>query len=159
MNKKRTFILITALILLVSVLTVTFAGCLKIGLKEKNVKARIEELGGTCSDVRTCPIASRNNGHNIKSIYVANINIDDEDRIVYIVYCGDDESSEWVKQQADGYLASVREEEAQLLAEIEQGTKIRELETIYDYEHWISYQYDRMVMCGYVKAVAAIRKY
>ncbi|MCQ2409179.1 MAG: hypothetical protein MJ068_01385 [Clostridia bacterium] len=160
MRKRKALILITALILVTSVLAVTLTGCLKIGLKEKNVKDRIDELGGTYKYERSSPITgSLNNGHNVTSIILATLTVDDVERQVYIFYCGDDETSNWVKEQADGYLSRMREEEAQLLSDIANGIKFEEFETIYDYEHWISYQYDRMVMCGYVKAVAAIRKY
>lgn len=162
MIQNRKIILILSTILVVAILAITFTSCLKIGLQEKNVLKRIEEEGGTYQTLRTSynPFTEVTySDYSMKALYLAKMPIGETIYDVYVLYADDEKSSNWMKEEADTYLSNKKAEEAQLLKDIEEGRKFIENETIYDYEHWITYQYDKCVMLGYYEAVAILRKY
>lgn len=164
MKNSKKLILIVSVVLVATILVATLAGCLKIGMKEKNLLAHIEEEGGTHAVARTTPITIDGEGtHNFESKYLVTFKMGEEgaeeEQTCYVIYCGDDKSADWAKEKADEYIAKMREEQAEIMRKIEADELIAEETEVVDYNHWVSYQYDRVVICGYYKVVSILRSY
>lgn len=128
--------LIIAVVALMLLLAVSLTGCLKIGMQKKNVIERLEKAGAKVTYEKNTPMTSDGQkNYKIVDILLAVLEIDGEERSVYVVYAGDDKSADWVESRFDEYKGA-------------EG-----------YESWLVYRYERAVMFGYFKAVAIARNY
>ncbi len=147
MKTKKLFT-ITLSIVMICVLALSLCACLKIGLQRDKVITRLQEAGATVEYVRSTPMtAVGQNSHNIGDMLRATAQINDQDEVVYIIYANDQDSFEWVKECCETYKAD----------QIEQNPEPAEGET--DYNSWIVYTYDYMVMIGHFRMVAMARSY
>lgn len=124
------------LILLTALMSVSLSACLKIGMKRDNLISRLEKAGASVTYERSTPMTEAGQrNYRLDDILLAKVQIDGEERHVYVIYCGDDRSGDWVESQ---FKAS-KEDEV--------------------YADWLVYRYDNVVMFGYFKAVAIARNY
>ena len=155
MKTKKNILISIALILLVAVLICSLTACLKIGMKSENVIKRLEEHGATVkSNLRSAPVISGWKSSSdavitniISAEYIPELNegegeevsADSETQILYVIYCDDKKSADWVEAQCKAYMAD--EEHAEECA------------------HWNVYRYDNTVMIGHYRLLAVARQY
>ena len=165
MKNKKLFLSLIAIVLLAAVLTCTLTACLKIGMKEENLIKRLKNHGASVSYERSSPITPewQSKGISIKDILLAaytegegevvdGSTLDEEGdeeeqssvsvtvrQTLYVFYCNDKESGDWVEDKCKAYKAD------------EQNG-----ETV---KNWNIYRYDNVVMIGDYQLLAVARQY
>ena len=125
MKHKNILLKMLIVVLVVAILSVTLCACLKIGLKENNVVARLEKHGATVKTaLRSAPPIE--NWANTIGISIDNIiyasyvpsvdNSEDEQggentditgyelQELYIIYANDKKSGDWVEEHCKDYI-------------------------------------------------------
>ncbi len=142
---KRKIVISIVCALLVCVLLATLTSCMKIGMKESNIKSRLEEGGATCQYARTTPMTKDSSGcvfediiHATKS-YTVSVDGQDAETVqeVYVIFCGNDSTADWTENACKKYITDNKQ----------------------DSDKWQTYRYERVVVCGYFKLVSLARNY
>lgn len=145
MNKlkmRKRMVLILAMILIVALLSVSLAGCLKIAMREDNIKSRISDSGGTFEYLRTLPFDPGGTaGTRLGTIMRAYVPKDGESRCVIIVFARDTASGDRIEEVCKSAIDNKTKYEGQNVSE------------------WNIYRYDNMVMFGDYRAIAIARGY
>ena len=137
-------LLLICVILIAGLLGVSLTSCLKIGMRENNVRDRLNEAGVTVKYERTSPMTSEGqNGYKIGDIMhgtmIVSENVDDEaverEENIYVFFAGDIRSADWVENVSKKYV----EDNA--------------------LSHWNVYRFEEVVAVGYYKLVAIVRQY
>lgn len=165
MKNKRTLFSVVSVVLLVALLVCTLTACLKIGMKEENVIKRLKDSGAAVTYERSAPMIAewQSKGMSIKDILLAKLDgtsgevvdgatLDGSSgeqteegetaqvvQLLYIIYCSDKETGDWVEDMCKEYKSS--EENAELV------------------KNWNMYRYDNIVMIGDYKLLAIARQY
>lgn len=137
--KKRNICLLVSLFALISVMTATFTGCLKIGMRKDNIIKRLNDKGYSVSYLSTTDmIKEQQSKYKIGDIVYACFTNESTAEIyaVYVYFCLDDKSADFAEQANRGY-------------NDEAGT----------YSGWNIYRYDNVVMFGDYRAIAVARNY
>ncbi len=147
MKTKKIFTILLS-IGLICAIAISLSACLKIGLQTDKVYARLQEEGATVEYVRSTPMTIvGQDAQSLDDMLRATKEIDGIVQTVYIIYSTNQDSAEWVEERCRAY------KEEQLSAHPEPA----EGET--DYNEWIVYTYDYMVMIGHYKMVSLARTY
>jgi hypothetical protein len=135
--RKKVALSITCVVM-VCVLLASLTSCMKIGMKQNAIESRLKESGATISYERTTPITKEAKGcvfeDLIRSTKVYTRTVDRQVSEVteelFIIFCGNENACKT-------YLADNKS----------------------DSDKWISYRYDRIVMCGYYELLSIARNY
>lgn len=134
--------MILAMILIVAMLSISLVGCLKIAMREDNIKSRISDSGGTFEYLRTLPFDTGGTaGTRLGTIMRAYVPKDDTMRCVIIVFARDTASGDRIEEVCNSAIDNKTQYAGQNLSE------------------WNIYRYDNMVMFGDYRAIAIARGY
>ena len=145
MKGKRVVYLI-CIIVIAGLLGISLTSCLKIGMKESNVRNRLSDAGVTVRYERTSPMTIEGqNGYKIGDILHGTMTITEtvvgetaeREENVYVFFAGDTRSADWVENVSKKYI----EDNADVLS------------------HWNVYRFEEVVAVGYYKLVAIVRQY
>lgn len=142
--RKKVALSITCVVM-VCVLLASLTSCMKIGMKQNAIESRLKESGATISYERTTPITKDAKGYVfedlIRSTKVYTRTVDGQEsedtEELFIIFCGNDVTADWTENDCKTYLADNKS----------------------DSDKWISYRYDRIVMCGYYELLSIARNY
>lgn len=164
--KKRNFIMITVCALVVCMLAFSLAGCLKIGMRERNLEARMDKAGATVTHERTAPMLRDGTSaqlSGIGTIMACYMNVSDRDPetgeefehedMLYVIYANNDPSAKWAKEAAKTWLENIK-------SILSAGEELPEgVDSTLDYENWNVYDFENLVMCGHYRILSVARGY
>lgn len=130
---------------MVCVLLASLTSCMKIGMKQNAIESRLKESGATISYERTTPITKDAKGYVFEDlirstkVYTRTVDgqVSEDTEELFIIFCGNDVTADWTENACKTYLADNKS----------------------DSDKWISYRYDRIVMCGYYELLSIARNY
>ncbi len=142
--RKKVIMSITVA-LLACILLVGLTSCMKIGMKQNAIESRLKEAGASISYVRTTPMTAQAKGYVfedlIRSTKTYTRNVEGQDTEIteelYIIFCGNDSTADWTENACKTYISDNKK----------------------DSDKWLSYRYDRVIMCGYYELLAIARNY
>ncbi len=165
--RKRKLGLIIICAALVCVLTLSLTGCLKIGMRERNLQQRLEKAGAEISHQRTAPMFadwSAKQINNIGTILYAYMTVSqynaelgentEHQDMLYVVFARSDEGAEMAEDAMNKWL----DDEKALRAAGEEDPS-GDIEPEWDIEKWRVYRYDRVLMCGHWQILSVARMY
>ena len=165
--RKRGYLMIILCLALVAVLGLSLVGCLKIGMRERNIQKRLEDAGAEISHERTAPMlydgtSAQLNG--IGTILFSYMGVTERDsdtnedvehqEILYIIFAKTDESGDWAEAAAKSWL----ETQKQLRADGQEDPN-GDVQAEWDLDKWNVYRYENIVMCGHYQILAVARSY
>lgn len=149
MRKARRFVLAALCVLLVGCLCICLCSCLKVGLQKNKVYARLVDNGANVDYVRSTPMTVDGGaGQSIGDILYATLAMDGKEVELYVLYCGNTPSADWVENKCREY------KDAKLAGANEDG----EEQTV-DYSEYVVYRFDETILFGHYKLVALVRGY
>jgi hypothetical protein len=144
--KAKRIVLIICTVLIAALLGASLTSCLKIGMRENNVRDRLDKAGVTVKYERTSPMTSEGqSGYKIGDILhgtmIVRENVDGEDvekeESVYVFFTGDTRSADWVQERCKKYVE----------------------ENVDNISRWNVYRFEEVVVVGYYKLVSIVRQY
>ncbi len=164
-NSKRVMIFISAL--LVAVLAFSLAGCLKIGMRERNIRQRLEDAGAELSYEKIAPMLRGGTAGQLNSIgtvlgsYMSvkdrnadtNEEVEHED-MLYVIFAKTDSAGDWAEDCANAWLDKQLE-----LRQNGEEDPDGDVKPEWALDKWNVYRYDNVIMCGHYQILKVARTY
>ena len=114
-------------------------------MKQNAIETRLKDAGATISYERTTPMTKAASGYDIDDLvlstktYLRTVDGQETEVVeeLYILFCGNDPTADWAENACKSYVSDNKSES----------------------DKWISYRFDRVVMCGYYELLSIARNY
>lgn len=142
-------------------------GCLKIGMRERNLEDRLVKAGAEVSHERIAPMLRGGTSAQlggIGTVLFAPMGVSDYDKetgetaehqdMLYVIFAKTDEAATWAEDRAGEWLQEERD-----LRERGEEDEYGDVAPEWDLDHWNIYRYDRVVMCGHFRILSVAKMY